>query len=83
MTGKNRENYNKNYVAYVNSFDPPTQHLKNCFRAFMVRSHLQYRAVFAYSLRAGIRPFRRRAVGSGEYRTHFLRNSFDRAGGVR
>jgi len=36
MTGKNRENYNKNYVAYVNSFDPPTQHLKNCFRAFMV-----------------------------------------------
>jgi len=36
MTGKNRENYNKNYVAYVNSFYPPTQHLKNCFRAFMV-----------------------------------------------
>ncbi len=36
MTGKNRENYNKNYVAYVNSFDPPTQHFKNCFRAFMV-----------------------------------------------
>ncbi len=36
MTGKNRQNYNKNYVAYVNSFDPPTQHFKNCFRAFLV-----------------------------------------------
>ena len=36
MTGENRENYNKNYVAYVNSFDPPTKHFKNCFRAFMV-----------------------------------------------
>ncbi len=36
MTGKNRENYNKNYVAYVNSFDPPTHHFKNCFRAFIV-----------------------------------------------
>ena len=36
MTGKNRENYNKNYIAYVNSFDPPTQHFKNCFRAFLV-----------------------------------------------
>lgn len=36
MTGKNRENYNKNYIAYVNSFDPPTKHLKNCFRAFLV-----------------------------------------------
>ena len=36
MTGKNRENYNKNYVAYVQSFDPPTQHFKNCFRAFIV-----------------------------------------------
>ena len=36
MTGKNRENYNKNYVAYVHSFDPPTQHFKNCFRAFIV-----------------------------------------------
>ena len=36
MTGKNRENYNKNYIAYVNSFDPPTQHFKNCFRAFRV-----------------------------------------------
>ncbi len=36
MTGKNRENYNKNYIAYVNSFDPPTHHFKNCFRAFLV-----------------------------------------------
>ena len=36
MTGKNRENYNKNYIAYVHSFDPPTQHFKNCFRAFIV-----------------------------------------------
>ena len=36
MTGKNRKNYNKNYIAYVNSFDPPTQHFKNCFRAFIV-----------------------------------------------
>lgn len=36
MTGKNRDNYNKNYIAYVNSFDPPTQHFKNCFRAFIV-----------------------------------------------
>ena len=36
MTGKNRQSYNKNYVAYVHSFDPPTQHFKNCFRAFLV-----------------------------------------------
>ena len=36
MTGKNKENYNKNYIAYVNSFDPPTQHFKNCYRAFLV-----------------------------------------------
>ena len=36
MPGKNRENYNKNYIAYVNSFDPPTQHFKNCLRAFLV-----------------------------------------------
>lgn len=36
MTGKNRQNYNKNYIAYVNSFDPPTQHFKNCLRAFLV-----------------------------------------------
>lgn len=36
MTGRNRENTNKNYIAYVNSFAPPTQHFKNCFRAFGV-----------------------------------------------
>ena len=36
MTGKNRENYNKNYIAYVHSFDPPTKHFKNCFRAVIV-----------------------------------------------
>ncbi|MBQ8886057.1 MAG: stage V sporulation protein AC [Clostridia bacterium] len=36
MTEKNRENYNKNYIAYVNSFDPPTHHFKNCLRAFAV-----------------------------------------------
>ncbi len=36
MTGKNRQNYNKNYLAYVNSFSPPTKHFKNCFRAFMM-----------------------------------------------
>ena len=36
LTGKNRENYNKNYIAYVHSFDPPTKHFKNCFRAFLV-----------------------------------------------
>ena len=36
MTGKNRENYNKTYIAYVHSFDPPTKHFKNCFRAFIV-----------------------------------------------
>lgn len=36
MTGKNRKNYNKNYIAYVHSFDPPTKHFKNCFRAFLV-----------------------------------------------
>ncbi len=36
MTGKNRKNYNKNYIAYVHSFDPPTKHFKNVFRAFLV-----------------------------------------------
>ncbi len=36
MTGKSRENYNKNYIAYVNSFDPPTKHFKTCYRAFLV-----------------------------------------------
>ncbi|MBQ7369342.1 MAG: stage V sporulation protein AC [Clostridia bacterium] len=36
MTGKDKENFNKNYIDYVHSFDPPTQHFKNCFRAFIV-----------------------------------------------
>ena len=36
MTGKDKENYNENYIEYVNSFEPPTQHFKNCFRAFFV-----------------------------------------------
>ena len=58
LTGKNRENYNKNYVAYVHSFDPPTQHFKNCFRAFIVGGLIccigqffreMYEALFALS----------------------------------
>ena len=36
MTGKNKKNQNENYIQYVHSFDPPTQHFKNCFRAFLV-----------------------------------------------
>lgn len=36
MTGKSRENYNKNYISYVKSFDPPTKHFKTCGRAFLV-----------------------------------------------
>ena len=36
VTGKNKQNYNENYIAYVNSFAPPTKHLKNCLRAFLV-----------------------------------------------
>lgn len=36
MTGKNRDNYNKNYIAYVNGFAPKTKHFKNCLRAFAV-----------------------------------------------
>lgn len=27
---------NRNYIAYVNSFDPPTKHFRNCWRAFIV-----------------------------------------------
>lgn len=27
---------NENYLAYVQSFAPPTKHLHNCFRAFIV-----------------------------------------------
>ncbi len=36
MTGRSRENYNKNYINYVHSFAPPTQHFKTCVRAFFV-----------------------------------------------
>ena len=57
MTGKNRKNYNKNYIAYVNSFDPPTNHFKNCLRAFLVGGlictigqFLRYIFEYAFSL---------------------------------
>ncbi|MBQ8374682.1 MAG: stage V sporulation protein AC [Clostridia bacterium] len=36
MTGRNQENFNKNYIAYVHSFEPPTKHFKNCLHAFGV-----------------------------------------------
>ncbi len=36
LTGKNKENYNKEYIEYVRSFDPPTKHFRNCWRAFIV-----------------------------------------------
>lgn len=36
MTGRSRENFNKNYIDYVHSFAPPTQHFKTCLRAFFV-----------------------------------------------
>ena len=36
MTGKTRENYNKNYLTYVRTQDPPTKHFKNCLSAFGV-----------------------------------------------
>ena len=36
MTGKNQQNYNKNYIRYVSLFDPPTKHFKNCLHAFGV-----------------------------------------------
>ncbi len=36
MTGRSRENINKNYIRYVHSFAPPTQHFKTCLRAFFV-----------------------------------------------
>lgn len=36
MTGKTVENYNKNYLNYVKTQDPPTKHLKNCAAAFGV-----------------------------------------------
>lgn len=36
MTGRNKSNYNKNYLAYVKTQDPPTSHFKNCLAAFGV-----------------------------------------------
>lgn len=36
MTGKNRDNYNANYLNYVNAQSPPTKHFKNCAAAFGV-----------------------------------------------
>ena len=36
MTGKHRENYNKNYLEYVKSHEPKTKHFKNCLAAFGV-----------------------------------------------
>ena len=36
MTGRSRENYNRNYIEYVNTFAPPTKHFKTCGRAFLV-----------------------------------------------
>ena len=36
MTGRNRENFNVNYIAYVHSFEPKTHHFKNCLHAFGV-----------------------------------------------
>ncbi len=36
MTEKPRANYNRNYIRYVNSFDPPTKHFRTCGRAFLV-----------------------------------------------
>ena len=36
MTGKTRENYNKNYLNYVKTQNPPTDHFKNCLSAFGV-----------------------------------------------
>jgi stage V sporulation protein AC len=36
LTGRNSENYNKNYLLYVKTQDPPTKHFKNCVAAFGV-----------------------------------------------
>ncbi len=36
MTGKHRENYNRNYLEYVKSREPKTKHFKNCLAAFGV-----------------------------------------------
>ena len=36
MTGKHRENYNRNYLEYVKSREPRTKNFKNCLAAFGV-----------------------------------------------
>ncbi len=36
MTGRSRENVNRNYLRYVDSFAPPTKHFKTCGHAFLV-----------------------------------------------
>lgn len=36
MTGKHKDNYNRNYLNYVKTQDPPTKNLKNCAAAFGV-----------------------------------------------
>lgn len=36
MTGRQRENFNKNYLNYVNAQVPQTKHFKNCLAAFGV-----------------------------------------------
>ena len=36
MTGKTSNNSNLNYLNYVKTQDPPTQHFKNCAAAFGV-----------------------------------------------
>lgn len=36
MTGKHKENFNRNYLNYVKTQDPPTKHFKNCLSAFGV-----------------------------------------------
>ena len=36
VTGRSKENFNRNYLNYVNGFAPPTQHFKTLSRAFLV-----------------------------------------------
>ena len=36
MTGRQRENYNRNYLEYVKKCEPRTKHFKNCAAAFGV-----------------------------------------------
>jgi len=36
MEQKEKNFSNRNYISYVNSFDPPTKHFHNCWRAFIV-----------------------------------------------